>query len=284
MKPLIAMWVFALAAMAQAPNPKWESCAACHEDLVNSFTKNRHAGAKQACDSCHGNTAKHAETADPAEIRNPRKMTGKAGEATCLACHKNQATHVGRVSSGHGRSEVACTSCHNVHASTQPAQPKDRNAQCMGCHTEARAQFSKPFAHKVQQGQVNCVDCHNPHGTFQPKALASTARHGGNEPGCLKCHTDKRGPFRYEHTPVRIEACSTCHEPHGSVNPRMLTRSDVSQQCLECHVALPVNTASRQVLGGIPPAFHNIRDPFYRNCTVCHTKIHGSHVSKALLK
>ena len=267
-----------------ATDPKWESCAPCHEDIVAAFSRNRHAGAKKGCDSCHGGSAKHAETGDAAEISNPKKVAPKSSEATCMGCHKNHPSQVGQVRSGHGRGQVACVSCHSVHTPPTLQTATSKNQQCFGCHAEARAQFARPFSHKLTEGQLNCVDCHNPHGSFNGRALATAQRHGSNEPGCLKCHTDKRGPFRFEHAPVRFEACNSCHEPHGSVNPRMLVRQDVATQCMECHSNLPINAATRQVQGVLPPAFHDIRDPFYRNCTTCHTKIHGSHVSKSLLK
>jgi len=51
--------------------------------------------------------------------------------------------------------------------------------------------------------------------------------------------------------------------PHGSPNPRMLTRRDVSLLCLECHVDVP--------------AFHDISRPRYKNCQNCHTAVHGSN-------
>ena len=99
-----------------------------------------------------------------------------------------------------------------------------------------------------------------------------------NEPGCLKCHGDKRGPFPFEHAPVKLEPCSTCHEPHGSANPRMLVRHEVNRVCLECHAS----TFSR--LGGAPPAFHDLRSARFQNCTICHSKIHGSYVSRDFLR
>ena len=281
----IAVLLLAIGAQA-ATDPKWETCAPCHGDLVTAFSRNQHATAKNGCDSCHSNAAKHVETADPALVGNPKKASPKAGEATCLACHKNHPSQVGQVRSGHGRGQVACTSCHSVHAPPTLQTATSRNQQCFGCHAETRAQFARPFSHKLTQGQLNCTDCHNPHGSFNGRALASAQRHGSNEPGCLKCHTDKRGPFRFEHAPVRLEGCASCHEPHGSANPRMLVRQDVATQCLECHANLPgaALAATRQVQGVLPPAFHDLRDPFYRNCTVCHTRIHGSHVNRAFLK
>jgi DmsE family decaheme c-type cytochrome len=107
---------------------------------------------------------------------------------------------------------------------------------------------------------------------------------GMREPGCFKCHTDKRGPFTFEHAPVRLEGCPACHQPHGSANPRMLTRHEVRFQCLECHsnvtAAAGAQAAPSGGLGAVPPAFHDLRNPRYRNCTTCHWKIHGSHVNR----
>ena len=73
-----------------------------------------------------------------------------------------------------------------------------------------------------------------------------------NEPGCFNCHGDKRGPFTFEHAPVRFEGCQACHEPHGSANPRMLTRANVRFVCLECHANLPsapVESCGRRAAG-----------------------------------
>ena len=108
----------------------------------------------------------------------------------------------------------------------------------------------------------------------------------GSEPSCVNCHGDKRGPFIYEHAVVKLEGCSTCHEPHGSANPKMLTRHDVGVQCLECHanIAQPTGINPGGAVGGIPPAFHNLSSARYRNCTTCHIKVHGSNVNRTLLR
>ncbi len=107
---------------------------------------------------------------------------------------------------------------------------------------------------------MSCVDCHNPHGSIRP---AMTQTFGANEPGCLNCHGDKRGPFTFEHGPVRFEGCATCHEPHGSANPRMLTRQDV-RLCLS---GVPCQSADgkhhRRTIGVVPPAFHDLLLPQY---------------------
>jgi predicted CXXCH cytochrome family protein len=83
---------------------------------------------------------------------------------------------------------------------------------------------------------------------------------------------------------VRLEGCSSCHEPHGSSNPRMLIRHEVRLVCLECHANLPSPSAKQGNLGSVPGAFHDLTSPLYQNCTVCHVKVHGSYVNRALLR
>jgi DmsE family decaheme c-type cytochrome len=154
------------------------------------------------------------------------------------------------------------------------------NGLCRDCHQNVWAQFQKPDHHKVPEGAMSCVDCHNPHGT-QRVAMQQTAT--TNEPGCFKCHADKRGPFTFQHQPVQFEGCNTCHEPHGSSNPRMLVRAEVRFVCLECHANLPFGNTNG-TLGVVPPAFHDLNSPRYRNCTTCHQKVHGSYVDRNLFK
>jgi hypothetical protein len=71
---------------------------------------------------------------------------------------------------------------------------------------------------------------------------------------------------------------------HGSQNPRMLTRQEVFFVCLECHANIPNTPNPGGVIGVVPPSFHDLRSPRFQNCTVCHQKIHGSHVDRNLLQ
>jgi DmsE family decaheme c-type cytochrome len=274
-----------------------EVCQACHEDTFTVFQKSphqtvnfdkKHGWDGKACESCHGPGSKHAESGSAEEIRNPKKLRPAATDRLCLTCHLNQPSHSGRIQSGHAKNQVSCTACHSIHArgplGLVARKPTAINEQCASCHITAWAQFQKPFKHRVPEGAMSCTDCHNPHGSFRP---AMTQTFGANEPGCFRCHGDKRGPFTFEHAPVRFESCSTCHESHGSTNPRMLTRQEVRLVCLECHSNLPgagIATNQRTALGVVPPAFHDLRSPRYRNCTICHQKVHGSHVDRNLLR
>ena len=294
-----------------------EACLVCHEDMGKAFLKSRHGiiendkgrGWKgQSCESCHGPGTKHGEAAEAKFILNHVKASPREADASCLSCHKNQATHSGRISGSHAKVQVACVSCHSVHhavndsslpllrdfsekspaalarlpiAATRPAKITEL---CSSCHASAWAAFQRPNTHPVAQGAMSCVDCHNPHGTSRPFGLNTTARITNSEPGCFKCHSDKRGPFAFEHAPVRMEGCNACHENHGSANPRILNRAEVRHVCLECHSNVPATTNRSGTLGTVATGFHDLRLPAYQNCTTCHTKVHGSHINRDLLR
>lgn len=271
-----------------------QACQACHEDIYNGFQKSPHfvvEGDKKrgwqgkACESCHGPASTHSESADVAQVRNPGKLAAAQADRVCLSCHLNSPTHISRLQSSHAKNNVSCVGCHAVHrngpngmvARTAPAI----NQQCAGCHTGEWTSFQRPYGHKLSQGAMSCVDCHDPHGSVLPKSMQTFA---GNERGCFRCHGDKRGPFTFEHAPVKLEGCNSCHEPHGSANPRMLVRQEVRLVCLECHSNLPVPKPTNAAIGVTPPAFHDLRSPRYRNCTTCHMKVHGSYVNQDFLK
>jgi DmsE family decaheme c-type cytochrome len=270
-----------------------ETCQACHEDIFNGYVKSPHHAIDsekwrgwegRACEACHGPGQKHADSADASLIRNPAKLDPAAVDKICLTCHLNQPTQVGRLGSGHMKDGVACTSCHKVHENggkdLVARTATTINTLCSSCHVSVWAQFQRPNHHKLPEGAMSCVDCHNPHGTT---STAMTTAFGANEPGCFRCHGDKRGPFSFEHEPVRFEGCQACHEVHGSANPRMLTRQEVRLVCLECHANLPTGNRTGTI-GVVPPAFHDLRSPVFQNCTVCHQKVHGSYIDRNLLK
>jgi DmsE family decaheme c-type cytochrome len=275
-----------------------DACKICHEEIYDRFTKSIHFGLENnrsrgwegmACESCHGPGAKHADSADPTLIIQPAKLAPPASIAVCLGCHRNSSTPVGRILAGHAKDTVACYECHAVHgAGGRPlvlTKASDINSQCASCHAAIWAAFQKPYRHRLPEGAMSCTNCHNPHASDLPQTMRVAF---GNEPTCFQCHSDKRGPFVFEHAPVRLEGCMACHEPHGSANPRMLIRHEVRFVCLECHANNPPLPASitgaatvrLNNLGQIPPAFHDLRSPRFQNCTVCHVKIHGSYVNR----
>jgi len=212
----------------------------------------------------------------------------------CLRCHSQTLSRANIRRSPHTENDVVCSSCHSIHKSPAPKflLAKQQTDLCYGCHAQVRAQFSMPFKHRVNEGAMQCTDCHNPHGAFEPTwKMASRPRMisqaQANEQPCLNCHVDKRGPFVFEHGSVRVEGCAVCHQPHGSMNTRLLTRPTVLTVCLECH-------NGKGNFGSFGPRFgagiaapdntHNLADPRYQNCTTCHVRIHGSNSSEIFLR
>jgi DmsE family decaheme c-type cytochrome len=209
---------------------------------------------------------------------------------TCLTCHARDLARVNIQRSEHTNNGVACTSCHSIHHSPTPKYllAKKQNELCYTCHATVRAQFSMPSKHRVNEGFMQCSDCHNPHGSFdatwkmgqKPRMMEQAL---GTESPCLKCHIDKRGPNVFEHPPVRVEGCETCHFPHGSMNARLLRRPVVFTLCLECHNGAP-STGTRNDGVPIQSSRHNMLDPKFQKCTTCHSAIHGSNSDAYFLR
>jgi DmsE family decaheme c-type cytochrome len=141
---------------------------------------------------------------------------------------------------------------------------------CVTCHREQRAQILKPSHHPIVEGKVQCHSCHEPHGAMTPFMLrAESARDL-----CLTCHTDKRGPWIWQHLPV-MENCATCHTPHGSAHNRLLAQKPPAL-CADCHPGGHTHGLydGRGTLPGINPS--NIRFEG-SGCVNCHRQIHGSN-------
>ncbi len=262
-----------------------EVCEACHQDIYNSWEKTPHwkttldtkgGPSRQGCESCHGPGAAHvAGGGDVTKIFTFQKASTKAINDRCMACHAGGTQHMNAINSVHTKNDVSCISCHSPHHATTPefllvkAQPE----LCYGCHLQQKAQFEMPFHHRVNERLVQCSDCHNPHGTVAAKQVRTSA---AQDLVCFTCHADKRGPFVFEHEPVKVEGCESCHTPHGSPNAHMLKVSNVNLLCLSCHTSSFANAPGA-------PSFHN-QAAQYQACTLCHTQVHGSNVDPTLFK
>ncbi|MEO7142780.1 MAG: DmsE family decaheme c-type cytochrome [Bryobacteraceae bacterium] len=275
-------------------------CKTCHPDVWATFFRNPHykalaAGnlppAQTGCESCHGPGQAHvAAHGGKATIVAFSELAPRQILDNCLRCHSQTLSRANIRRSSHTQADVVCTNCHSIHKARAPKflLAKNQTDLCYGCHGDVRAQFSMPFKHRVNEGFMTCTDCHNPHGAFAPTwRMASHPRmmdqaEANREP-CLKCHIDKAGPFVFEHEPVVVDGCETCHYPHGSMNPRLLRRPVVFTLCLECH-----NGAGNfgRLGNGVATqtATHNMTDPRYRNCTTCHVRIHGSNSDSTFLR
>lgn len=254
-------------------------CAACHDPETKSFNHGPHwkngldkkRGPEwQGCEGCHGPGKAHVEGGgDVTKIIRFTKLSSTDVSRRCLDCHEFGEEHSNFLRSEHLKNNVGCIDCHSIHAPKverrllKASQP----LLCYNCHLNVKPEFSRPFHHRVNEGLLVCSNCHNQHGGFMTRQLRSTA---AQDQLCFNCHTDKAGPFAFEHAPVKTEGCVICHAPHGSANPRLLRRSNINLLCLECHTL----TVDSNVPG--IPSFHN-QSQKYQSCTLCHVAIHGSN-------
>jgi DmsE family decaheme c-type cytochrome len=264
-----------------------ETCKTCHEEIYNSWAKTPHwkttldtkgGPSHQGCEGCHGPGADHvAGGGDKTKIFVFEGKSRQETSARCLSCHGEAHEQSHFAQSAHSGSNVGCLDCHSPHHAQEKEfllvqeQPK----LCYGCHVSAKADFAKPYHHRVNEGLIRCSDCHNPHGTGIVRQVRSLP---SGDFICYKCHADKQGPFVYEHVPVKTEGCASCHTPHGSTNPRLLNVMPVNMLCLQCHTFSTTLTA-----GGPAGPVHN-QSAKYQACTMCHTQIHGSNFSNVFFK
>jgi DmsE family decaheme c-type cytochrome len=273
---VLAVAVIALLALATTARAQ-DECVACHEDVVKEFSTSAHgkyfsgrdhSGAN--CGSCHVGAREHAESGGE---KKPVSLT-KAGPAeanvACLSCHDGQKKTALWQGSAHQQANLRCTSCHEVHSMHvgTPEQakalpgPTDSTKKCLECHGALRQSLHARSSHPLRDGQMQCSSCHNPHGTTGEKLIDR----GSVNELCYSCHQAYRGPFLWEHSPVR-EDCLTCHRPHNSNYPQLL-QARVTQLCASCH-----QQGRHQTIPGLPASIWLDN----KACLNCHSMIHGSN-------
>lgn len=259
-----------------------ETCGACHEDVVKAFPQKPHAAVSPAsCTSCHAGSETHLQEGGGATI-----LAFKASDPAekksqpCLTCHEKD-SQLSFLSGMHARRDVDCSSCHSVHGPKSPAnmlKTATESDTCFTCHKAYRAKSQRSSHHPILEGKMSCASCHNPHDGTNPKMVTANSV---NEK-CYECHAEKRGPFLYEHAPVR-ENCLDCHDPHGSNHDKLL-QAKQPYLCQRCHFGggHPGNMYDRSnTLAGLPvaPAGGTAISSraVDRECKNCHSQIHGSN-------
>jgi predicted CXXCH cytochrome family protein len=271
-------------------------------------------GQHMDCESCHGPGKPHADAEEAAKGEENAtiaanqmifafKGTAQDNAARCQGCHEKGRSQQGFAHSPHANAALACSVCHSPHlvdavrrdqlfvplpqaqAFALPQPDAERRwlaesqlkasqpALCYSCHGQVRAQFAQPFHHRVPEGAMKCSDCHNSHGTQNRATLTA--------PGwetCTGCHTDKHGPFLFEHAAVKVEGCAICHSAHGATARFLLVRRESRFLCLQCHG----DSHSEQQQVGVPHSRLGFQTR--GDCTRCHVAIHGSNFNQQFLQ
>jgi DmsE family decaheme c-type cytochrome len=256
-------------------------CLGCHTAQAAAFNQTimgrifrnpRNAQERGGCETCHGAGSLHVKLGGGRGVggiisfrKDDHSRSVADNNAICMSCH-DKGDRLHWQGSTHETRDVACTNCHTVMANVSPKSNLKTAVEvdtCFQCHKNKRAEMWRSSHMPVREGKMTCTSCHNPHGSFG-ESLLKEATINDN---CYKCHAEKRGPFLFEHAPVR-ENCTNCHEPHGSNNDFLLkiSRPRLCQQChsaLSGHPANPRNPVSVYAIG--------------RECQNCHSQHHGSN-------
>ena len=215
-----------------------------------------------SCDLCHDEIVAGFSTATHATLEPIKTGTDGLG---CEACHGPGSLHV---ESGGERKLIV--------------NPRRSPDACYGCHLDVRADFNQPFSHPVSRGplqsasaKMHCGDCHDSHAGPAVRGGAFSIETSSDQ--CLACHPAQRGPFVFEHEAMR-EGCAVCHQPHGSVNDKLLNERNATV-CLTCHY-------QEQTGPGVFLIGGRDHSGFLAQGTCwsagCHEAVHGSQVNSSL--
>ena len=225
------------------------------------------------CETCHGPSKTHRKkqkdgTRLPPAITFDAKTPVENQNAICMGCHNDK--HMNWPGSMHEQEEVACASCHLVHAAQDPVADKLAQQEvCFSCHARTRAETYGNSSHPLRFGEMTCTDCHNPHNGNNDFLLI---RPTVNDT-CYTCHAEKRGPFLWEHAPVS-EDCSLCHNPHGS-NHAALLKQRPPLLCQQCHS--PSGHPATAYTSEVAENSFQQRFLLGKSCANCHSQVHGSN-------
>ncbi len=282
--------IVALAGASPVPAVTDDPCLLCHrpeepaqrallEGPHGSLSDPRAPLAQAGCAGCHGESIAHRRRpSEPPDLVFAAHEPTERRNAACLACHRDAVIHW--QASAHARAAVACDDCHRSHRpGFPPPLAEQRVEDCLRCHGALRPALSRPFNHPLGVGEFDCGACHDPHGGLGRAAL----REVGRNETCYRCHADLRGPFLWEHRPVR-ENCGDCHAAHGSIHPGML-EARAPFLCQFCHMA-QFHPSTLHSGTGLAWESRPSGSAFLlgQNCMNCHPAVHGSnHPSGARL-
>ena len=263
-----------------------DTCLQCHTDdgesPVFAIFKTKHwqradprtPMAKLQCETCHGPAAKHAEAGDTSQINSLKANSTQAPaerNQVCLECHRG-GSRTGWHASTHESNNLACGSCHKIHATRDPVLATTTQPEvCYKCHRQQRADFAKPSTHPVRFGKMACSECHSSHGSTSTGMLVKPTVNQT----CFICHAEKRGPFLWEHAPA-AEDCTLCHHPHGSVYMARLKKNP-PMLCQQCH-SVAGHPAVARTPAGLPGGGAGGSGFLLAGgCINCHSQMHGSN-------
>ncbi|MEQ1754244.1 MAG: DmsE family decaheme c-type cytochrome [Micropepsaceae bacterium] len=212
----------------------------------------------------HSGADPEADQDDKASAKSPKSPAGPptfVGSQKCMTCHVSQAetfskTLMGQIflkSPRSDREKLGCEACHgpgSAHVTAggaedtggpglvtfdadSPRPVEERNKVCLGCHENDQRTHWRGSAHETRG--LACTSCHQIMDKASPRfqLIKST-----EIDTCTQCHKDRRAQlWRSSHMPVREGKlkCTSCHNPHGTPNQKLLREATVNDTCYTCH-------------------------------------------------
>ena len=245
------------------------------------------------CSACHASD-------DP---KNPGPLQGPVRQI-CAGCHDE--IEAALTSSAHPHKAAAdnCVSCHNPHnAEAEHLLRAAPPALCVGCHDKIGDAMKATVPHDAVTNGKSCLNCHDPHASQVDKVLLA-------QPFdlCLACHgasdvKDRSGVVLtnfatllktnpHHHGPIAEKDCSSCHQPHGSANFRLLVDpypptfyaawdENSYSLCLTCHDVAAFTKERTTTATGFRDGDRNLhylhvhKEKRGRTCRACH-EVHAS--------
>lgn len=203
----------------------------------------------EACASCHP-AAVESFAKTKHGVKSDAKTPAGMGK-DCLSCHTDAAAHLKDPSK-------------KPTAMAKGGAVKSKNETCQSCHKGGHLMQWAGSAH--ERNDVACTDCHKTHSAKDQVLVAQT------QAGvCYDCHKKVRSDtMKISAHPLKTGqmACSSCHNPHGSVAKAQMKGMTLNETCFTCHA-----DKRGPFLLEHPPASDD--------CSTCH-KAHGSNIAPML--
>lgn len=274
-------------------------CFGCHDEAMLGEMTVHGPAASGACTQCH----------DPHEA-NQKSLLKKPLTELCTSCHAEMAEGMASAPYVHSAvKESACTACHNPHSAPAASLlPQDLESLCLECHGRiGKAAKSAKTKHAALYREEKCSACHATHFSQYPALLFAP-----QQEVCFSCHgkddfskSDALKNIAKEikgkaflHGPLQKGACSACHNPHGSENPRLLKgaypagfyqpyQKGAYDFCLGCHDKNLLSFAETSIYTQFRNGKQNLHyvhvsDKYKgRSCRACHEP-HASDAEKLM--
>jgi DmsE family decaheme c-type cytochrome len=192
--------------------------------------------------------------------KTPHGVKADGRTPGCQSCHGASEAHVKNPNGSSVRPLV------DIDFGSKSKTPTHAQADtCLSCHKSGQRAHWTGSEH--ERRDVPCSSCHAVHKAQDPVLSKAT-----QPEVCFACHQTQRAQIhRLSTHPIAAGkmACTDCHNPHGSVGPKLMTKNSINETCFTCH-------ADRR------GPFLWEHSPVSDDCTNCHTP-HGS-VNQSLLK